>query len=55
MVDKPPTLDPLLQPAQRVWEVREHKPVMTLSRSAYRPYSTTKTKVGSWAPVAKTR
>lgn len=40
MIDKPPTEDPLVQSGQRQWENKAHKPVMTLSRSAYKPYST---------------
>jgi len=40
MVDKPPTEDPLLQRKVRVWEPKEHKPVLTFTRSAYKPYST---------------
>ncbi|KAF2669409.1 putative NADH-ubiquinone oxidoreductase subunit B17.2 [Microthyrium microscopicum] len=53
--DLPPTEDPLSQTMKRVWELKEHKPVMTLSRSAYRPYSTTKVKIASWEPVSKAR
>jgi NADH:ubiquinone oxidoreductase subunit len=40
MVDAPPTADALLKPGVRPWEPREHKPVQTLSRSAFRTYST---------------
>ena len=40
MTKEPPTTDKLLQTGLREWEPKEHKPVMTLSRSAYRPYST---------------
>ena len=40
LVDKAPTEDALLQRQVRVWEPKEHKPVMTFSRSAYKPYST---------------
>jgi NADH:ubiquinone oxidoreductase subunit len=47
--------DKIMQPGLRVWEPKEHKPVPTLSWGAYRPYSTTKAKVGSWSPVAKAR
>lgn len=40
MVDKPPIEDPILQRQQRIWEPKEHRPVLTWSRSAYKPYST---------------
>ncbi|KAF2858148.1 putative NADH-ubiquinone oxidoreductase subunit B17.2 [Piedraia hortae CBS 480.64] len=55
MVDKPPTEDKLLQREVRAWEPKEHLPSMTLSRSAYRPYSTTKSKNSAWQPVAAAR
>lgn len=40
MVDKPPTLDPLLQTQVRPWELKEHRPNQTMSRAAYKPYNT---------------
>ena len=40
MVDKSPVEDPLLYSGVRPWEPKEHKPVLTASRSAYKPYST---------------
>lgn len=40
MVDKSPAEDKLLYPGVRAWEPKEHKPVLTASRSAYKPYST---------------
>lgn len=40
MVDKAPTEDPILRRQVRVWEPKEHRPVLTWSRSAYKPYST---------------
>ena len=40
MVDKPPSEDPLLQRQVRVWEPTEHRPVLSASRSAYKPYNT---------------
>ncbi|KAF4548114.1 ATP-dependent bile acid permease-like protein [Elsinoe fawcettii] len=55
MVDKPPTEDPILQRKVRVWEPTEHRPVMTMSRSAYKPYSTVKSKYAAWQPVAASR
>lgn len=47
--------DKLLSTGVRPWELTEHKPVMTLSRGAYRPYSTVKPKISSWTPVARER
>ncbi|KAF2404771.1 NDUFA12-domain-containing protein [Trichodelitschia bisporula] len=55
MVDKAPPSDPILQPGIRVWEPPTHRPNMTASRSAYKPYSTTKPKYHAWTPVAKPR
>ncbi|KAF1985949.1 putative NADH-ubiquinone oxidoreductase subunit B17.2 [Aulographum hederae CBS 113979] len=55
VIDKPPTQDPVSQTQVREWEPKKHVPVMTMSRSAYRPYSTTKNKYASWMPVAKPR
>jgi len=40
MVDKPPSEDKLLQRGVRVWEGGMHRPLLTMSRSAYKPYST---------------
>lgn len=40
MVDKSPVEDALLHSGVRPWEPKEHKPVLTASRSAYKPYST---------------
>jgi len=40
MVDKPPTQDPILQRKVRVWEPEEHRPLLTFTRGAYKPYST---------------
>ena len=40
MVDTPPTVDKLLQPGQRTWEIPEHRPNLTLSRGAFKTYST---------------
>ncbi|WPG97463.1 Hypothetical protein R9X50_00023900 [Acrodontium crateriforme] len=54
-VDLPPSQDKLLQRQARVWEPKEHIPVMTGTRSAYRPYSTTKPKYSAWQPTAAPR
>lgn len=40
MVDKAPSVDPILQRQVREWEPKEHRPTLTWSRSGYRPYST---------------
>lgn len=40
MVDKPPTQDAIMQAGVRKWETPEHRPNMTLTRAAYKPYST---------------
>ncbi|KAK1822831.1 hypothetical protein LTR12_002756 [Friedmanniomyces endolithicus] len=55
MVDKPPSEDKLLQRGVRVWEGGMHRPLLTMTRSAYKPYSTTKNKVQPWKPVALSR
>ena len=39
-VDKPPTEDPILKTNQRSWEIPEHRPNMTMSRGAFKTYST---------------
>jgi len=51
MVDKPPTEDPLLRRQVRVWEPEAHRPVLTFTRSAYKPYNTwvTLASGGCWA------
>ncbi|KAK3069803.1 hypothetical protein LTR53_001625 [Teratosphaeriaceae sp. CCFEE 6253] len=55
MVDKSPAEDPLLRRQVRVWEGGEHRPLLTMTRSAYKPYSTTKNKYSPWQPVAAPR
>lgn len=40
LVDKPPTEDALIQTGVRAWELPEHRPNLTATRAAYRPYST---------------
>lgn len=40
MVDKAPPADPIMQARVREWEPKEHRPTLTWSRSAYKPYST---------------
>ncbi|KAF2272316.1 NDUFA12-domain-containing protein [Westerdykella ornata] len=55
MVDQAPPSDPIMNARVREWEPKEHRPTLTWSRSAYRPYSTTKNKYAPWVPVAKAR
>ena len=40
LVDKSPVDDPILRRQVRVWEPKEHRPVLTWSRSAYKPFNT---------------
>ena len=49
MVDKSPVEDPLLYSGVRPWEPKEHKPVLTASRSAYKPYSTYVESLIAWS------
>ncbi|KAL4883305.1 NADH ubiquinone oxidoreductase subunit NDUFA12-domain-containing protein [Aspergillus karnatakaensis] len=55
MVDTPPTGDKLMQTGQRAWELTEHRPTLTLSRAAFKTYSTVKPKYSAWTPVAAPR
>ncbi|RAO73650.1 uncharacterized protein BHQ10_009662 [Talaromyces amestolkiae] len=55
MVDAPPTIDKLLQTGVRPWELPEHRGNLTLSRGAYMPYSTVRSKYSAWQPVAAPR
>ncbi|KAF2868417.1 NADH ubiquinone oxidoreductase subunit NDUFA12-domain-containing protein [Massariosphaeria phaeospora] len=54
MVDKPPPKDTIIGQV-RAWEPTEHRPVLTWSRSGYKPYNTVKNKYSPWTPVAKPR
>ncbi|KAH8821647.1 putative NADH-ubiquinone oxidoreductase subunit B17.2 [Xylogone sp. PMI_703] len=54
MVDKPPTQDPILQTGVRAWE-QKFAPNPTMSRGAFKTYSTTKTKISSWQPTVAPR
>lgn len=40
MVDKPPSEDKIMQKQLRAWEPKEHRPVLSASRSSYKPYNT---------------
>ena len=40
LVDTPPTADRILQTGHRTWELPEHRPSLTLSRGAFKTYST---------------
>ncbi|KAG0129772.1 NADH ubiquinone oxidoreductase subunit NDUFA12-domain-containing protein, partial [Tuber indicum] len=55
MVDKPPGAEPVLKHEVKPWEKSEHLGNPTFSRGAYKPYSTTKPKLGSWEPEARPR
>ncbi|KAI0849111.1 NDUFA12-domain-containing protein [Daldinia vernicosa] len=53
-VDKAPSQDPSLAYTKRVWGDIDVKtiPNYTLTRGAYKPYSTTKSKITMWEPTA---
>jgi len=55
MVDAPPTADKILQTGLCKWEIPEHRPNLTLSRGAFKTYSTTRPKHSAWNPVAAER
>ncbi|KAL1984441.1 hypothetical protein VTN96DRAFT_9135 [Rasamsonia emersonii] len=55
MVDTPPNKDKILETGVRKWELPEHRPNFTLTRAAYKPYSTTRPKISAWNPVAAPR
>ncbi|KAB8078389.1 NADH ubiquinone oxidoreductase subunit NDUFA12-domain-containing protein [Aspergillus leporis] len=55
MVDQPPHADKILQTGVRAWELPEHRPTLTLSRAAFKTYSTVKPKYSAWDPVAAPR
>jgi len=55
MVDKPPTQDNILQAGIRLWELPDHRPNLTLSRAAYKPYSTVVPKYSAWDPIPAPR
>ncbi len=40
MVDKPPSEDPIMQRGLRAWEPTEHRPVLSMSNSAFKTYNT---------------
>ena len=40
LVDAPPTADKLMQTGLRNWELPEHRPNLSLSRAAFKTYST---------------
>ncbi|KAF7507257.1 hypothetical protein GJ744_010815 [Endocarpon pusillum] len=55
MVEQPPGKDEILQTGIREWEPKEHRMTATMTRAAYRPYSTVKPKLSAWHPVARAR
>ncbi|KAJ8068823.1 hypothetical protein OCU04_002515 [Sclerotinia nivalis] len=50
IVDKPPNQDPILQTGVRPWELPHHRPTFTMSRGAFKTYSTVKPKITAWTP-----
>lgn len=40
LVDEPPTKDKILQTGHRSWELPEHRPMLTMTRGAFKTYST---------------
>ncbi|KAF5973372.1 NADH-ubiquinone oxidoreductase subunit [Fusarium bulbicola] len=54
-VDKPPTEDPLLQAGVRAFEPSRALPNFTQTRSAFKTYNTSKSKISAWEPVAAPR
>lgn len=40
MVDAPPTADKIMQTGHRAWELPQHRANVTLSRAAFKTYST---------------
>ncbi|KAI1469818.1 NDUFA12-domain-containing protein [Daldinia caldariorum] len=56
-VDKPPSQDASLRYQRRVWEDTDAKtiPNYTATWGAYKPYSTSKSKITMWEPTAVER
>lgn len=40
LVDKAPNADPILKTGVRPWELKEHRPNPTMTRAAFKTYST---------------
>ncbi|PFH59887.1 hypothetical protein XA68_11745 [Ophiocordyceps unilateralis] len=55
MVDRPPPEDALLVAGSRPFEKPHAVPNYTMTRGAFKTYSTTKPKIASWTPVAADR
>ncbi|OGE56995.1 hypothetical protein PENARI_c002G00570 [Penicillium arizonense] len=55
LVDAPPHADKILQTGVRPWELPDHFANPTLSRAAFKTYSTTKPKIAAWIPTAAPR
>ncbi|RYO77509.1 hypothetical protein DL766_004940 [Monosporascus sp. MC13-8B] len=57
MVDKAPSEDPVIRYQRRPWEDKDAKtiPNYTLTRGAYKPYCTVKSKIAMWEPSAAER
>ncbi|KAH7033633.1 NADH ubiquinone oxidoreductase subunit NDUFA12-domain-containing protein [Microdochium trichocladiopsis] len=56
-LDKAPSQDPTVGYQRREWEDTDAKtiPNYTQTRGAYKPYSTVKSKIATWEPVAVAR
>ncbi|KAI9723898.1 MAG: hypothetical protein M1828_004017 [Chrysothrix sp. TS-e1954] len=55
MTKDPPSVDKIAQTRVREWEPKVHRPNMTASRSAYRPYNVTIPKTTPWVPKTQDR
>jgi hypothetical protein len=55
IIDTPPGKDPLTQAGTRAFEPVVPKPNFTMTRGAFKTYSTTKPKLAAWQPVAAPR
>ena len=55
LVDKPPNQDALIQAGTRAFEPAKPVPNFTMTRGAFKTYSTTKSKIAAWEPVAAPR
>ncbi|CAP96661.1 Pc21g17640 [Penicillium rubens Wisconsin 54-1255] len=55
LVDGPPHADKVMQSGLRPWEESDHRPNPTLSRAAYKTYSTTRPKIAAWTPTTAPR
>ncbi|KAH8171184.1 NADH ubiquinone oxidoreductase subunit NDUFA12 domain-containing protein [Sarocladium implicatum] len=54
-LDKAPPSDPLIQTGTRAFEPRIPAPNRTATAGAFKTYSTTKSKIAAWEPIAAPR